>query len=355
MTSPMKKKVGLGLLLVVLVLVGKTLVDAGALREVKPHGLSACTKVEGVTGAEDAVFDLTWARVILSSQDFRTMESASPAPGHLFLYDPVTKAAPTPLPMDFTGAFHPHGLGLYTGGDGERRLFVVNHPTFQTSVVEIFSLEDGPSLKHLRTVSDPLLISLNDVEPVGSESFYVTNDAGTVNGTAGRVLETFLQLPWSSVAYFDGTKVSLAAKGFTYANGVALSHAGKVVLVSESTGRNVYAFARDEATGALSELAHLTLPAGLDNFSSLGDNRFLLAGHPKLLAFLGHAKDATKRSPSQLFRVRFDLGRQAFELEDVAVDDGALLSGSSVGLPLPNERLLVGSVFEHHILDCPAL
>jgi arylesterase/paraoxonase len=191
-----------------------------------------------------------------------------------------------------------------------------------------------------------------DVVAVGPEAFYATNDAGTVNGTAGRGAETFLQLPWASVVFFDGTKASVVATGLKYANGITTSADRRTVFVSESTGRRLFSFARDEASGALTELAHQTLESALDNFSVDDSGALWLGAHPKLLAFLGHARDAKNTSPSEVLRVTWNASAKTFDVTQVLLDDGTTLSGSSVAVPLGAGRFLVGSVFEPHLLDC---
>lgn len=336
------------LLLAVVGFVLDTLADAGAFRTLAPHGFEQCTKVAGFTGAEDLVFDASTGLAFISSNDFRAMEAGAPKPGVIFSWDVAAKGAPKPVPHDLQ-ALHPHGLGLFVR-DGLKRLFVVNHPTRTSSTVELFDVLDGPTLKHVRTVEAPEFVSLNDVAPVGPEQFYVTIDAGTRAGTFGRVVETFARMPWSGLGFFDGTKASVAVSGLRYANGVAVSRDGATVFVSETTGRRLLAFSRDAATGALTERAALMTQAGLDNISIGDDGALFIGAHPKMLEFLGHAKDPAHHSPSQVLRATYTNG--AFELGDVALDDGALLSGSSVAVPLGSGRTLIGSVFEPHVLDC---
>lgn len=338
-----------GVLLVAVVgFVLTTLADAGAFRTLSPHGFERCTKVPGFTGAEDLVFDQASGLAFISSNDFRAMEAGAPKPGVIFSWDVTAKGAPKPVPHDFQ-ELHPHGLGLLVR-DGLRRLFVVNHPTRTSSTVELFDVLDGPTLKHVRTIDAPEFISLNDVAPVGPEQFYATIDAGTRAGTFGRVVETFARMPWSGLGYFDGTKASVVVSGLRYANGVAVSSDGATVFVAETTGRRLLAFSRDGASGALTQRAERSTEAGLDNISIVDDGALLVGAHPKMLEFLGHAKDPAHHSPSQVLRATYTNG--AFEVTDVAVDDGSTLSGSSVALQVGGGRTLLGSVFEAHVLDC---
>lgn len=341
--------VGLALVLGGFVL--STLHAAGAFSTLAPHRFERCARIEGFTGSEDAVFDAASGLVFFSSQDFRSVQAGAPSPGALFWWAP-SGGPLTPLPHDLPGAFHPHGLGLLRLADGARRLFVVNHPTPTSSQVEAFDVIDGPALKHVRTFTAPEFISLNDVAPVGPEQFYVTLDAGTRADSLGRAAETFLRLPWAGLLWFDGGKATVAASGLRYANGVAVSNDGATVYVSETTGRRLLAYARDAASGALLLRVEHAAGSGLDNISVAPDGSLWVAAHPKMLEFLGHAKDPAHHSPSQVLRVRHDVAADRLEVVEVALDDGATLSGSSVALPLPSGQVVVGAVFERHALRC---
>ncbi|MCA3012265.1 MAG: SMP-30/gluconolactonase/LRE family protein [Myxococcaceae bacterium] len=349
----MKRVVLVGLGLVALMAAAAalvTLADAGAFRTIEPHGFDRCARVP-VAGAEDLVFDADSGLVLLSSTDFRALERGATAEGAILAFDPAKAAAPVVVAHDLSGAFHPHGLGLWRFDDGRRRLFVVNHPKRETSTVESFDLEPGPALKHRRTVSSSRFVSMNDVAPVGPEAFFVTLDAGTRAGTAARLAETFLRLPWAGVGFFDGATAEVAATGLRYANGVAVTPDGATVFVTETTGRRLLAFTRTGPGGALTLVAEHAAATGLDNLSLDPGGLLWVAAHPKMLDFLGHAADAAKRSPSQVLRARYDAAARRFDVDEVGLDDGAALSGSSVALPLGAGRALIGSVFEH-VLDC---
>jgi arylesterase / paraoxonase len=328
-----------------------TLVDAGAFRTVSSRGFERCTRVE-VSGSEDLVVDPTSGMVLISSTDFRALDRGELKGGAVLAWHPQRPAPPTVVPHDFSGALHPHGLGLWARGDGPRRLFVVNHPTRATSTVEVFDLLDGPALRHVRTVESDAFVSMNDVAPVGPDAFYVTLDAGTRAGTTGRLIETFLRRPWAGVGFVDGTSARVVVEGLRYANGIAVSADGATVFVSETTGRRLLAYQRGNSAAApLEPRAVFETDTGLDNLTLAADGALWMAAHPKLLDFLGHAGDPAKRSASQVLRATYDAAAARFELTEVAVDDGVALSGSSVAVPLDDGRLLVGSVFEH-ALDC---
>jgi arylesterase/paraoxonase len=73
-----------------------------------------------------------------------------------------------------------------------------------------------------------------------------------------------------------------------------------------------------------------------------------IAAHPKLLAFVGHAKDSLKRSPSQVLKLTPKAGSD-YAVEEMWMDAGDQLSGSSIALRHRDE-LYVGGVFQPRVI-----
>ena len=296
------------------------------------------------------VVDREAGKVYLSSADFRSVAAGRSVRGaiHVFELDGEGRA-PSQLEHDLDGPLVPHGIDLYRGEDGERRLFVVNHPEPTASRIEIFAIE-GERLRHLRTIEGPELVSINDITAVGPESFYATNDAGTAPNDALRPFRTYLRLPWSNVVYFDGDDLRFVAEGLRYGNGIAISEDGTTLFVAETTGRRLRVYDRNPDNGTLTEQFSEEIPSGLDNISLAPDGRLWIGSHPKLLDFVAHAEDPNAHSPSQVLRL--EVRERHVRVEELYLNDGAELSGSSVALPVSEGRFLVGSVFEPHFLDC---
>jgi arylesterase / paraoxonase len=109
-------------------------------------------------------------------------------------------------------------------------------------------------------------------------------------------------------------------------------------------------YTRNELSGELSELRVMDMGFDVDNIEVDPDSGELwIGGHARLLTFVRHAADAAVLSPSQVVRVQ--LTEHAYDVDTVFMDNGELISGASVGA-WHNGRLLIGSVFEDHILDC---
>lgn len=338
--------------LLVLALVGGLAVSwllyrAGELETLEPVALPECTQVPGVPGAEDIAILRDAETAFLSSYDRRAAARGAPATGAIFAYDLAADlSVPRKLTSELTGPFVPHGISLWEGSEGTY-LHVVNHPP-SGHAVEIFEWRDG-ELLHRESVTGELLGSPNDVLAVGPRAFYVTNDHGTTQGV-GRFLEDYLQRPYANVVYFDGTSMVMAAEDIAYANGINMSPDGREVYVGATTGRAVHLYVRDLTSGELTPNGRIELGTGVDNIDVDRHGMLWVAAHPKLLTFVRHAGDAARDAPSQVLWVDPD---QILEppVRTVFLSQGEDLSGASVGAPW-GSRLLIGSVFEPHFLDC---
>ena len=332
-------------------------VIAGELKSIEPHFAGSCRAVEGVVGPEDIIILPDRQTAIISSDDVRATSAGQPQPGAILAYDlKDTQATAVNLTPDAGHSLHPHGMGLYEAVDGALRLFVVNHPEApsgdqlwaRSHTIEIYDLVDG-KLVYQRTISDDLLISPNDVVAVGPDQFYVTNDHG--GGSEFMLtLEEYLMLERANVLYYDGTRFTVAVKGFLYPNGINISRDGRQVYVASSTGRKIGVFTRDPATGALSESTEIKLGTAPDNIDVDRDGNLWIGAHPKLLTFVAYKEDASKRSPSQVLKLS-PSGGASFSASEIFLSDGSDLSASTVGARY-GDRLLIGSVLDQNFLDC---
>jgi len=118
--------------------------------------------------------------------------------------------------------------------------------------------------------------------------------------------------------------------------------------VTHTTGRELLTFSRNKETGELKLLDKLNLQSGLDNIHVDDEDNLWIASHPKMLKFIGHAKDSTNKSPSQVFKLTPSTNTN-YLVEEVYLNEGEQLSGSSVAVQYKNE-LLVGVVFDHKVL-----
>ncbi|NVJ70441.1 MAG: hypothetical protein HWE08_08820 [Alphaproteobacteria bacterium] len=336
------------------VFIADTLISAGAFREINPHYSGTCNMVHGVVGVEDITTDPDSGFAYLSSHDRRTWTKTGKAEGQIFVYRPGSLATPLAMPHDLEGPFHPHGISLWLDPTGPDRLMVINHPEENdgplkpgstSSQVEIFDIDAG-ALKHIRTVKTDGPYSLNDLVATGPNSFYASIDKGSET-PLGRALEGYGRLARAGVAYGDEYGIRKAYSGLVYANGIQWD--GAHLYVAETTGGRLLKFQPGEKPTDLTLVAEDRISSALDNLEWDADGNLWIGAHPQALKFIDHAKDAANRSPSQVLKVTLADG--GFDVQEIYLNDGNPISGSSVASPY-HGRLLIGSVFEPFILDC---
>ncbi len=324
---------------------------SGMLVDLEPVLVGECRRVEVAPGTEDVTIDPELGLAFISAADRRGWYNESGGAGvnpkngiytmSMDGSDTITLVSP---PME---GFLPHGISLWRGEDGEKHLFVVNHPPSGGEFVEIFDIGEAGALTHLDSVSFDAMHSPNDVLGVGPRQFYATNDRGYEEGMMA-TLEAYMALPFSSLVYYDGKDGSIAAKHLTYANGVNMSADGKTVYVAEFLERRIAMFDRDAQTGALNKRGVLKVNTGPDNIEIAKDGALWVAGHTKAFEFLAHAKDAAEIAPSHVVRIDPQTG----DNRDVFISTKGEINASSVGA-VWDDTLIVGAVFDGHVMVCP--
>jgi arylesterase/paraoxonase len=339
-------KIGLGFLLVcVVIFILNTLYAAGVFTTLAPHVDGQIeTTYTNTPGAEDMDIDYSKGLLFISSTDRWKQLQGEEVEGGVYLLQLDSGKVPTKIPTTYTGKFRPHGISFLTH-ESTDYLFVVNHNDLG-NFVELFQFKND-TLFYQRSYSNESMCCPNDVVGVSPTQFYVTNDHGTQKGVL-RNVEDYLRVPLSYLLYFDGTKFSKAYEGLTYGNGVNISNDGSKLYLTHTTGRELLTFSRDTQTGTLKLLDKLNLKSGLDNISVDEDDNLWIASHPKMLKFVGHAKDATKKSPSQIFKLTPE-ANDGYLVKEVFLNEGEIISASSIGIHYKNQ-LLIGGVFESKVV-----
>jgi arylesterase/paraoxonase len=222
---------------------------------------------------------------------------------------------------------------------------VVNHSQKGNSI-EIFEYGDS-GLIHEGTITDPLLISPNDLVFINESQLYVTNDHGN-SSKWGKTIEEYLQLARCNVVFYDGNEFTTAIEKLKYANGINVSENGNVLYVAETVGKKISEYAIDKSSNALTFIKSTYLNSGVDNIELDKKGNLWIGSHPQLLTFTRHAKNSDIFSPSQVFKVSLGDNNQ---VDEVYLNGGGKLSGSSVAATWEN-NLLIGPVLEDHFLHC---
>ena len=317
----------------------------GAFVALEERLTAQCERVRIAPGAEDIVIDRASGIVFVSAADRRAGKDAER--GGVYVFNASGERNVWLASQDAPEDFQPHGIDLWEGENGEKRLFAVNHPLRGGHAMEIFDVAENGALTHLETVTSPAMISPNDVAAVGARTFYFTNDRGFTEGRVAQAERKFM-LPLSNAYFFDGAKALEVAQWLNAANGIDVSLDEQTVYIAEAVGRKVGVYARNMASGALTKLRSIPIATNPDNIDVAPDGAIWIGAHPKIFEYLKHVKDMTAPSPSQVLRLDPSTGA----LEDVLVSANGAYSASTIGAA-HGDAFYVGSVFDDHILACP--
>uniref|UniRef100_UPI0037E84531 serum paraoxonase/arylesterase 2-like n=1 Tax=Semicossyphus pulcher TaxID=241346 RepID=UPI0037E84531 len=296
-------------------------------------------------GAEDITILRDGLAFISTGLKYPGVPSFSDEPGKLYIMD-LLHPKPTPVELKIKGeldlsSFNPHGISLYTDEtDDSVYLFVVNHPQHK-SQIEIFHFVEEDTLVHLKTVTHPLLHSVNDIVAVGAESFYATNDHSYPNDVL-HFLIIILGLPWCNVVYYSPKEVRVAANGFMSANGINISPDKRYIYVADIIDHRIDVFERQrgEQLVFLKSVAVGSLCDNIEVDHKTGD--VWLGCHPNGLKLSNFNTEDPPGSEVLLIK---NIHSERPVVSQEYVDDGKVIMASSVAAPFEG-KLLIGSVFQ---------
>jgi hypothetical protein len=273
------------------------------------------------------VWDLPRVAIFSSDPGRRTYnaflnvgDAANAAQGRLMLYN-LDDRSVAPLEIacfPAARAFHPVGIGMRENGNGNGReaILAVANMSHQFCAVETLRLTFDPSAeKHtaritatfIHSLASPWLCTPNAVVPLSEESVLVSNST-VFSGRKHSILnsiETMCALPLGSVLFLskgeyitreEGAHVERVSSCIAFANGLALSPDGSLLVVAASASANVHVYDIDPPASSTDfDVDHVrfreTIPVGfcIDNLrfqEATGTAYvFLGAGHPVPLAF----------------------------------------------------------------------
>ncbi|KAF7665755.1 hypothetical protein LDENG_00132600 [Lucifuga dentata] len=198
---------------------------------------------------------------------------------------------------------------------------------------------------HLKTITHPLLHSVNDVVAVGVESFYATNDHSFPNDVL-HFLIIFLGFPWCNVVYYSPEEVRVAANGFLSSNGINMSPDQRYVYVSDILSHEIDVFERQgEHLVHVKSVAVGSLCDNIEVDHKTGD--LWLGCHPNRKKIpLNDPKDPPGSEVIQIQNIH----SEEPVVTQVYADNGHVIMGSSVAAPYEG-KLLIGTVY-HKALRC---
>jgi arylesterase/paraoxonase len=325
----------------------------GVFTDVVPGFAGTCSAVTGVIGPEDIAIDEKSGVAFISALDRRAKAAhGKPNPQDGLYALPLkgtahlTKLAGTPAD------FHPHGISLVRTPDGGLTLMAINHRSDGTHSIDMFdvTVADGAvKLAETGSIQSGELISPNAIAALDRGRFYVTNDH-TSKTPFGRTLDDDLVLTRANVLYFDGMVFRAAAAGLAFPSGAALSADGKYLYITESYNRRLTTYERQPLSGTLEAVNTLAIPSNLDNVRFDDAGHLWIGTHPKAFAMAAYRTDGSKPAPSEIFKVTLSNGIPQAAIA-VYTNLGNEIGASSVAA-VTGHRLLIGSPYDNHILDC---
>lgn len=338
------KKIALIIVALIITFVANILVSTGFFRTVENKGDWTIEKEIEVPGAEDITIMANDSFAIISSTDRKTLPSTEEEFGDLYFMDLTSgNYSLKNLTEDFKIPFAPHGISIYKTSYGYKVIAINHTPTGHQ--LEVFKLI-GNSLIHEKTISDPALISPNDVVMVDENNFYVTNDHGYTAGI-GKFAEEYLGLSVSNVVYFDGEKFSTVADGIAYANGINYDEKRKLIYVASPRKFTVKVYSQLH-DGTLEFIEDIACGTGVDNIELDEEGVLYVGAHPNLLHFKAYATGSKETSPSEIITIHYT-GKGDYTVESIYTNDGSAMSASTVAASFGN-NVLMGNVMDSKML-----
>ncbi|MFW2405876.1 MAG: SMP-30/gluconolactonase/LRE family protein [Gammaproteobacteria bacterium] len=302
------------------------------------HFAGTCEALELGESAEDMQIDRERGFAYLSLIDRMSLAKGESAQGWIGRLDlNATERSVEPALIDPPPHFRPHGVSLLVDAAGQRHLFVINHPENRGSEpesVESFREEQPGRFRHVRTYTDTLFTSPNDIVAVGPAQFYIANDSN--RGT-------------TQLVYVDGDEIRAVADDIASGGGINVSLDGGTLYIAETSGKRIRSMRREPATGDVETIEMLDIGTSPDNIDVAADGSLWVGAHSNIIALVMHFI-AGADAPTQILQMLPGADGGA-DVTEIYLNRGEQISAGSVGVTYGDE-LLIGSITARKILIC---
>ncbi len=293
-------------------------------------------------GPEDFALDIQHDRLVIAAVERRAKMSLGDLYAMSLTNNSVRLLPRSNEPENFL--FRPHGVDIALRNN-QPHLFVVLHgpgkgPYEWSKIAEYQLMPDAAS--YVTSYSSDLMYSPNDVEATDDGYIYASNDPMT------HVFQALFGMNKRSIVA-KNSKWFDAAEGFVFPNGMIV-HDGRMYVAD--TMEHVIWQLKPTQNGRWGYPKKYAKIKGPDNLYISG-NYLYTAGHIDSMAFLKHARNNEKLSPSVVFRVPLghDVTKGPAAAEIVYVNDGSELSAASGALEHKG-KLYIANVFQPKVLVC---
>ncbi len=318
--------------------------DAGFFHKSENFAFGTCHAQGPIIGPEDMALIPSTPLIIISS-DSRTLSKNSQS-GDLFLYDTSQNTLTALLVHEnLNFNFHPHGLDIISI-ENQIYIYVVNHRTHEHTTIEVFKWEQE-RLQFIKSISDPLFEAGNDIALIDKNKFYLTSDFSTTTPWKQKI-QQYLRQASGYLSYYDGQNSEVIKAGLFFANGLSFSENHQILYIVSMLGKELHLM--QIGTSPSYESRVIPVNMSIDNITRYGKN-LIAAVHPNLFKLKKQNENRNFQAPSVIYQIS-DLDLPHPKFEKLYENSGKEISSASVALRLSEDRLIIGSVFDDHILDC---
>ena len=344
MKKSLKKRVLLSIFVLLILFIINIFWSTGFFRAIENKFEGEIFKKINLTGAEDISISKIDSFAIISSTNRKSFPNTEQETGGLYFLDLKTKNYdPIHLTENFKKPFAPHGISIFKK-DSVNVIAAINH-TKEGEFIEIFELI-GAKFTHKKTLKHDFIFSPNDIVLLDENRFYFTNDHKYKDGIQ-RLAEDYLGLSISNVIYFDGMNYIEVANKIAFANGINIDLKRGLVFVASVRGFLVKVYQKNE-DHSLAFIENIYCNTGVDNIEFDSENNLWIGAHPSLLHFNFYANGNKEISPSEIIKINY-IEKGNYSIEQVYIEEGNIMSGSTVAAPFGN-IILTGNVMDEHFL-----
>ncbi|SUZ64889.1 uncharacterized protein METZ01_LOCUS17743 [marine metagenome] len=344
MKKSLKKRVLLSIFVLLILFIINIFWSTGFFRAIENKFEGEIFKKINLTGAEDISISKIDSFAIISSTNRKSFPNTEQETGGLYFLDLKNKNYdPIHLTENFKKPFAPHGISIFKK-DSVNVIAAINH-TKEGEFIEIFELI-GAKFTHKKTLKHDFIFSPNDIVLLDENRFYFTNDHKYKDGIQ-RLAEDYLGLSISNVIYFDGMNYIEVANKIAFANGINIDLKRGLVFVASVRGFLVKVYQQNE-DHSLAFIENIYCNTGVDNIEFDSENNLWIGAHPSLLHFNFYANNNKEISPSEIIKINY-IEKGNYSIEQIYIEDGNTMSGSSVAAPFGN-LILTGNVMDEHLL-----
>ncbi|KAI2675823.1 hypothetical protein CBS147332_8801 [Penicillium roqueforti] len=293
--------------------------------------------------------------------------------GSIHVVDPKTMKSTRLAFENFQGTFVTHGIDVIEDPEDSDAVYIyaVNHlpnpayfeagepkdvPKAQSQIELFHHVLNSDSVRHVRSISHPLIKTPNDIYAVSPVSFYVTNDHFYREGPLRLFEAVWRSARWSNIisvqiadlASKDApVEASVALTGLWNNNGLGHGRTDDEVVIASAMGGEIFLATRHESNHSLSIDTSIAFSSSLaDNPSYYEDpyrtdshdaSGFLAAGISQAIRFLGNAKDPNAKDPIQVWYTTLNSHTGVWEKKVLFEDDGSRVRTASAAVLVPIE------------------